>query len=772
VDVYLDYVRVDDEWAHFLFNPGGADDRWNFPEKITGPSGEGTMFANNEGFGQFYIDEFQYNNIECIVETKRLIESASGNKLTAAPVFNYNMLHGRNMNLRNFLKFDDECIDDLISKGVFDDFIRYDVLPFVLSPSHLIVKCPHNLTYEDNRINNSYFENLYNNNKASNSEEYNFSIEDDLEFFYNIDNINYYASNMHSYRVGANALKRARAFGKDIVLSCQSQLHAEELDMTPGHFVWREPTNEEISLLAFLGVIYGAKQSILYEYNTTIYPGINGDDDKALYGLADADGTKRTANVYKYANGVHQNKWDGVKNLNIKLKAIGDYMYPAGHPEQHLLYDDSRTVNTFPPIRNKPSYLTIDRGLSFKYILDIVSLITPGSGQTNCNTDFGLVDCPEVRYWEFGFFNPNPNSPITNDNSKYFIALNKRCTPVDNIGNGDVRTLKIRFKPSELAGSNSWKLIDPVTGYVYQEFNKNSYPFVNAGIFQPGEGKLFKLVSVTQSGGNLQCDENIQGGTFYCEDTIFTNGHNLTIGFGTTINFSDSGCIVVNGGNFICGDVTQPTHTRNIIFRGNSNSWSGLTFNGCGLVNINSAQFQNVKGEAENTNYAVKMINCSAVNINNCTFTNADPQKSGAIESIYSGPAEDVELLLYISGNTFNMNTSDKTIVSVIANSGSSVPAMLDNNIFTSTSSSATAMYLAFVSGVEISGNAIVGYNKAIEMHYSNIDVIGNSITSTTGNNSAKGIDAQDFSTVNLTSNGAMRTGGMNIIDNVGENEK
>ncbi|MCX6164848.1 MAG: hypothetical protein NTU73_08335, partial [Ignavibacteriae bacterium] len=229
------------------------------------------------------------------------------------------------------------------------------------------------------------------------------------------------------------------------------------------------------------------------------------------------------------------------------------------------------------------------------------------------------------------------------------------------------------------------------------------------------------------------------------------------------------GCIVVNGGRFVCGNAEQTTHERNIIFKGISNNWSGLTFNNCELVNINSAQFQNVKGDPENTNYAVKMINCNTFNINNCTFTNADPQKTGAIEANYSG-AGSGETNINISGNTFNMNSSDKTIVSVIANAECSVPVMLDNNIFTSTSNSATAMYLSFVNGVEISGNAIVGYNKGIEMHYSNIDVIGNSITSTTGNNGAKGIDAGDFSSVNLSTNGTLRTGGLNIFDNAGQN--
>jgi hypothetical protein len=41
-------------------------------------------------------------------------------------------------------------------------------------------------------------------------------------------------------------------------------------------------------------------------------------------------------------------------------------------------------------------------------------------------------------------------------------------------------------------------------------------------------------------------------------------------------------------------------------------------------------------------------------------------------------------------------------------------------------------------------------------MHYSNIDIIGNSITSATGNNIAKGIDAENFNTANLSANGTL----------------
>jgi len=762
-DVYLDYVRVDDEWAHFLFNPSTEleGDRWHFDSKI---SEEANAFSYNEGFGQFYLDEFQYNNIECIVKTKNIIESASGGTLTLIPVFNYGMINACNSTLRNFIRYDDDCLSELLNKGVFNNFICYDDYPFMLTPDFMNVKYPHNLTYEDPNNIDPFFSNLY--TQATNSEDYNNNIQERMEKFGKKDDDNFFPSHMAAHRFSANALKKGLALGKNITMSYMDQVHAEELNPSNNAFISREPTNEEISFQAFLGLVYGVKHSIHYEYNVEVYHSTNTGYNYSLYGLADANGNKRTGNVYKYSNGNRQNKWDGVKQLNLKLKTIGDYMYPAGYPERHLIYDDSRTINTYPAILNKPYYLTIDRGLPFKFINNIVSVIQPGNYIDDCIEDnFGHCDCPQYRYWEFGFFNPNPQGISGQDFSKYFIALNKRCTPVDNNGNGDIRTLKIKFEGSELADYKNWRLIDPISGLIYQEFDKSTNSYINAGVFQPGEGKLFKLEPVIQSGGSLLSDEYIPGGTINIEDTLFTNGHTLRIGYGTTLNFSDSACIVVNGGSLICGDINQPTHARDIIFKGNNCNWSGVILNNCDTVNINSVQFQNVKGGQNDNNYALKLINCNLVNINNCSFTNSDPQLSGAIEATFATSLFVIPNIS-ISGNTFTGNSSDKTAISIIANAQSNIPVIIDNNYFSSASNAATAIYLSFITGTEISGNYITGYNKGIEMHYTSIDIIGNTFLTTSGNGGAKGIDAQDYSTANLSVNGSLQTGGLNIFDN------
>ena len=93
--------------------------------------------------------------------------------------------------------------------------------------------------------------------------------------------------------------------------------------------------------------------------------------------------------------------------------------------------------------------------------------------------------------------------------------LNKRCTPaIENSTLGDVRTLKIKFGTSELPYFNNWVLIDPLTNTTIATINKNSGLFYNAGLFQPGEGRLFKLAPVMQEGGTFVCDENVANTSF------------------------------------------------------------------------------------------------------------------------------------------------------------------------------------------------------------------------------------------------------------------
>ena len=77
---------------------------------------------------------------------------------------------------------------------------------------------------------------------------------------------------------------------------------------------------------------------------------------------------------------------------------------------------------------------------------------------------------------------------------------------------GDIRELRIHFEPTLLPTYNTWKITDVYTGQD-TTFNKNNqglggFVYMGAtegtmGYFNPGEGKLFKLTPVVQSGGIL-----------------------------------------------------------------------------------------------------------------------------------------------------------------------------------------------------------------------------------------------------------------------------
>lgn len=110
-----------------------------------------------------------------------------------------------------------------------------------------------------------------------------------------------------------------------------------------------------------------------------------------------------------------------------------------------------------------------------------------------------------TKYWEMGFFYPDYTS--TNDKSKYFMMVNKRCVPDMIDKEGDVRQLKIEFDSTDLSGYNNWILSDMNTGIskVFDKRNQGTGGFLDMGstqgtlgYFLPGEGKLYKLAPLMQ----------------------------------------------------------------------------------------------------------------------------------------------------------------------------------------------------------------------------------------------------------------------------------
>ncbi len=723
VDVWLDYVRLDDEWAHFLFtDPSGTapgDELLKFHQKI---AEEVSALSNTDGFGYFYLDEYAYNNYPCIAEVNRIIKSINPNTGLVAmdnevPAF----WSGGSDELKN--KPFNVFFDTLYSSKAVTDILINETYPFrggMNANDRGVAQIP--AVFEvpvillPPKVRPFY-------HTAENEELYNLSINGALEKNPDIsvgtNILNYY--DLGNYRKGARLIKKAKADGHDITVSMSIQTHSFETTyMNDGVYGLREPTNEEISLLSYLGLTYGAKQIMDFSYNTETQYG-NKENNNVYkyhnYGLLDENNTGP-----RYTNYYGQPKWSFVCNLNAKLRETGNILYPVDQPSQHLIYDTSRTINTIFQSEH-PDY---GYGLPFKFISDIKSVhLNPYGVFEDIN-----VDEPSVRYWEAGFFNP-PVSNISEKYSKYFIMLNKRCTPpVAGVTAGDVRTLKMKFKPDELPGFNNWVVLDPLTNTTVATINKNSAEYYSLGVFQPGEGKLFKIAPVMQEGGTFVCDELVTATTFNCNGMVYTGGYDLDIPAAnglTTISFAQNAAIQGdNGANFSTGKNNQ------VVLQGqNGNKWHGITVNNYQNVDICNTNFQNIGDAMPFSLWALSLYNCQLPQVNSCTFNLPSQAKAINVNNFEISDYTDVLLI----NNSISVNNSTAAIF-VGSSAGSYCNLFLMDNVITNNSNHSTyGVFLTNVYSSYVDNNTITGFDIGMDILNTTLLMNENNIYSTGGNN-------------------------------------
>ncbi|MBN1633781.1 MAG: hypothetical protein JW917_06425 [Ignavibacteria bacterium] len=458
VNVWVDYVRLDDEWAHFLFTDDEYTEqtnnanRYKFHSKIRS---EVENLSNLPGFGYFYFDEFYYNNIPCIKEVIRLIKLYNPNTgiIALSPPAGYEKT-GQGAGIKNEMTLS-ALFDTLKNAGLFTDFVATDVYNiFDNSP------IPPNL----NKPKPAEFPGTVMYKKTSDAGEYN----------NNVNTVIFSESMRNLYKLCANVIK----FNPDTKFVATIQAHTVESNFIfvpcgsiPDYERKREPTNEEIALQAYFAMAYGASQIHYFTHFSLrlTHPECN----KYFYdwGLT----TFETAGLQqrRVTNYYGQKKWEYIQKLNGNLMKIGNYMY---------LQNDLKYDNT----------ITIEKSESYNYFLGLKSYYRYSSPPYEYSS--ANEDPANRRYWEIGFFN-NPSE----SESKYFLLVNKRCTPEIYRGDGDFRTVRIYINSSALQGFNKWYIMNPVTNEKIV-FDKNSIADgVNIpGEFLPGEGKIFKLAPVTE----------------------------------------------------------------------------------------------------------------------------------------------------------------------------------------------------------------------------------------------------------------------------------
>ncbi|NOS84701.1 MAG: T9SS type A sorting domain-containing protein [Ignavibacteria bacterium] len=540
-------------------------------------------------------------------------------------------------------------------------------------------------------------------------------------------------------------LKRGSAMSKlqniPFVMMLQAHQWVDEGELD------REPTIEEQDLMVNVTVSYGAKGIIFWQM-PSFYT-----NNPCFYckGIDSGYGNPRRNNVY------NQPKWDSLKSTVARLKKWGPTL---------MSFDNRETDSYIYRVDNERIEC-----INETYFRDVVSYKT-GTGEPPCSEDSpdttdaphpnGLrYECNEDRYLQVATFKGDGS-----DYNKYFMIVNRRCSPYKDESNednrGGKRFMRVYFDQNhiEFAGYNSWNIIDVENPRaIVGKFDKTALvPYVDLDWFNPGQGKLYKIVPVLPTGGILAGNENITGQNFTCEAPVYNNGYNITIGANTTIHFNDSSKFVMSGGVFTVGDqnTSAPQNITSDAVPGGS--WRGHSFTNC-EVKIYGATFT---GLANDTTYAVNIIDCPVVDIRNCTFNTNSSLKGGVNAICFNNPFIAINNI-YIGSNTFNSSGSTIPTVNVSSYAGVTTPLIIENNTFNEGN---TAVFLSGVIGGAIKGNTMTDNYIGINALTSSIDVVQNNISSTvTG---SMGIFAAGGSELKLNSSGAFTLGGLNNILNEG----
>ncbi len=752
VSVYIDYVKVMDEAAEQLLN--NQDMRFALSRKI------GRLQTHENTYGEvvkgFYMEEIDYSNLACL---KMLNDSL--------PVWSGNDPRYKMIGLINPGSYQAH-----LHSNWYEPAYR-EYIDSVKPPVFMTVR--YSFTGNVDADHPDWRNILPNNVSYSVPAHYPAQLRSDIDILYGSTGTDYVTPpNYNNYLQNAVTPGTLDHFSGDMAtfntISKQKNINWISVPqvifwhMKTSDFWMREPLNSELGATIGIALCNGAKGIMPYAYESGYWDGpipyvmggnskMYSDDNNASFnynvsmGVSELGTGSNWGNDKRTSNFYGENKWQYLVDLYGKMKTWGPILYNS---------------------TNTSGFSVSTRGVGDKYISDIISINPHLAGPNNCLNDNGLsqqyadfVECPDERFWELGFFDDIGSA-------KYFMAVNRRCVPATPNSNppvlGDDRVLRVKFnitsgpvnwQISEVGGSTRPKVFSrSYQGYVDLGVSSNS----GMGWFIPGEAKLFKIEPVLRKGGELVADEVISGESFTCEAPVYNNGFNITIGANTTIHFNDSSKFVMTGGVFTVGDqnTSAPQNITSDAVPGGS--WRGHSFTNC-EVKIYGATFN---GLANDTTYAVNIIDCPVVDIRNCTFNTNSSLKGGVNAICFNNPFIAINNI-YIGSNTFNSAGSTIPTVNVSSYAGVTTPLIIENNTFNEGN---TAVFLSGVIGGAIKGNTITDNYIGINALTSSIDVVQNTISSTV--NGSMGIFAAGGSELKLNSSGAFTLGGLNIISNEG----
>lgn len=468
-DMWIDYVRVDNDVADGLFK--GLYDKWL--------RWEGGIIKQSPGSAyNFYIELFDFNNIPCMSYTAGKLDSIVYNSpaekhvnlLCIPATINYacHVPWADRMRVYNAENIKENLIDKL---GAHQFLLAS--YPFN-SARHYREK--YNPPYETwSRIPNTLPRHTGTGTLAR--DEAPLSYDNWLQS--TLDSIPYsfeegYTGEVARWPGGENdpgglrytlqlGDKISKSTGLPFIFNLQAHLWFnggfnltnEKATEETDNFgeVQREPTNEELNLTANLAIAYGAKGLIYFQYTSEADTGTRNYDR----GIVEPNRTPRYKNVYG------QYKWKQIIDISDRVKKWEPYVMSFDNINRHsYIY---RTENN---IMRRDSYVE-----------DLVSSFN------------GIDETVSKRYLQLSVF--KDNSGIN-----YFMVVNRRCSPIMEGREDGSRNVKILFDINDAAFSNAnrWRIIDLYTNGFVSELDKKNIGNIDLGLFQPGEGKLYKLEKV------------------------------------------------------------------------------------------------------------------------------------------------------------------------------------------------------------------------------------------------------------------------------------
>jgi len=480
-DMWIDYVRVDNDVANRLLKPGGDSefDKWIYDD------------VTQIGYGKimkYYLELVEFNNIPCMAYVNSKLKQHSGGKADLMQdLHNWLFYHvplEKAYTVSNAVFLNNQYIQKVGFTQVFAECYPLNGCPNDLSFSKIPITLP---VTKGNKIigepvtpsqYDTWLQDNLNHRPYSYSDEHN-----DLK-------CNTEKGNSVNQELGHFRYKMQLCDSLSKLANIPFIYMAQAHQWYNPWEVRREPTNEELQMMANVAVSYGVKGMLYYSFSS-----FEGANFGANYGtglimpIINNIVQLRNSNYYSQTN---PNKIETIQSITNRLiNKWGQYLVNFNNADRHsYIYNDNNERNNL---------------LSDTYFSDIITY-KPGSGNpVNCANDnpggdlpAGLTyDCNNDRYIQVATFQTSGS-----DANKYFMIVNRRCSPYVNesseVKRGGKRNIRIKFdaNSSEFANSNNWEIIDLESNITAAIFDKRTSSIIDLGWYMPGEGKLYKIVPV------------------------------------------------------------------------------------------------------------------------------------------------------------------------------------------------------------------------------------------------------------------------------------